>query len=32
VTGRKARYYGREDALRMAHDLTVTTPTPTEPP
>jgi ribosomal-protein-alanine N-acetyltransferase len=32
VTGRKPRYYGREDALRMAHDLTVTTPTPTEPP
>jgi ribosomal-protein-alanine N-acetyltransferase len=33
VVGRKAAYYdGREDALRMTHDLTVTTTTtPAEP-
>lgn len=32
VVGRKANYYdGREDALRMTHDLTVTTAAPAEP-
>jgi ribosomal-protein-alanine N-acetyltransferase len=31
VTGRKVCYYdGREDALRMSHDLTVTSPLPEE--
>jgi len=31
--GRKAAYYdGREDALRMTHDLTVTAASPAEPP
>lgn len=33
VAGHKARYYdGREDALRMTHDLTVTSTTQTERP
>jgi ribosomal-protein-alanine N-acetyltransferase len=31
-TGRKAAYYdGREDAVRMTHDLTVTSTSPAEP-
>ena len=31
-TGRKAAYYdGREDAVRMTHDLRVTTASPAEP-
>ena len=33
TTARKAAYYdGREDALRMLHDLTVTSTSPAEPP
>ncbi|HUQ53574.1 MAG TPA: ribosomal protein S18-alanine N-acetyltransferase [Gammaproteobacteria bacterium] len=32
ATGRKVAYYdGREDAVRMTHDLTVSTTSPTEP-